>query len=79
MTIRCLELDVEIIPVDLLKGEQRSPEFLKLNPVGKIPVLDDDGFVLSESRAIMAYLVNSKMPGSTLYPHDARGRAIVNS
>lgn len=79
MTIRCLGLDVEIIPVDLLKGEQRSPDFLKLNPIGKVPVLDDDGFILAESRAIMAYLVNSKKPGSTLYPMNARERAIVDS
>lgn len=51
-----LGLNPELIDVDLMKGEQRAPEFLRLNPNGKVPVLDDDGFVLWESRAICAYL-----------------------
>ena len=46
----------EIVEVDILKGESRSPEFLKINPNGRTPVLDDNGFVLAESNAILAYL-----------------------
>ena len=42
--------------VDLMKGEQYTPEYLALNPNGKVPVIDDDGFVLWESQAIMRYL-----------------------
>ncbi|CAG9797176.1 unnamed protein product [Chironomus riparius] len=72
-------MDVEIIPVDFLKLEQKSPEYMKINPMGQVPVLDNDGFILTESRAIMAYLVNSKKPGSTLYPSNPKQRAIVDT
>jgi glutathione S-transferase len=46
----------EIVEVDILKGESRTPEFLKINPNGRTPVLDDNGFVLTESNAILASL-----------------------
>jgi len=46
----------ELIKVDLVAREQRSPEFLALNPRGQVPVLDDEGFVLTQSLAIIAYL-----------------------
>ena len=49
-----LELDFEYVPVDVTKGEHRQPEFLALNPAGKVPVLVDDDLALSESVAIAA-------------------------
>lgn len=72
-----LDVPLERIVVDLPKGEQRSPGHLQRNPNGLVPVLDDDGFVLWESRAIMQYLAE-KTPGQSLFPTDARGRAEVN-
>mmetsp|Transcript_35923 Transcript_35923/g.40862 ORF Transcript_35923/g.40862 Transcript_35923/m.40862 type:complete len:238 (-) Transcript_35923:982-1695(-) len=42
--------------VELAKGDNRSDEFLKMNPLGQIPVLDDNGFYLTESHAILRYL-----------------------
>jgi glutathione S-transferase len=63
--------------VDLSKREQRSPEFLQLNPNGKVPVLVDEELVLWESHAIMMYLAD-KSPGNTLYPQDLGQRANVN-
>lgn len=72
-----LDLHVELISVDLVKGEQRKPEFLRMNPNGKVPVLDDEGFVLWESHAIMQYLAD-KTPGQTIYPAENRARADVN-
>ena len=72
-----LDIPLERVLVDLPKGEQRGAPHLKRNPNGRVPVLDDDGFVLWESRAIMQYLTE-KAPGQTLLPTDARGRADVS-
>ena len=77
MTAIQLGVDFDPVLVDLAKGEQRKPDFLALNPNGKVPVLVDGDFVLFESQAIMAYLAD-KTPGQTLYPTDLRARADVN-
>jgi glutathione S-transferase len=72
-----LGLPLELQVVDLGKGEQRRPEFMKLNPNAKTPVLVDGDFVLWESTAIMEYLA-SKKPGTSLWPNDARQRADIS-
>jgi glutathione S-transferase len=77
MTALELGTEVELVHVELAKGAQKAPAFLKMNVSGKVPVLDDDGFYLSESHAIMQYLAE-KSPGQTLYPEDLRRRAEVN-
>lgn len=54
-----LEDQVEFKRVDLISAEQKRPEFLEMNPIGKIPVLElDDGTIISESTAITEYLDN---------------------
>jgi glutathione S-transferase len=53
----------------------RTPEFLALNPNSRVPVIEDDGFVLSESMAINMYL--AKKHGSALYPKDPRNEALM--
>jgi len=53
----------------------RSPAFLALNPNGRVPVIEDDGFVLSESMAINLYL--AKKHGSALYPADPKNEALA--
>ena len=77
MTALELRAPVELTYVDLQRGEQTQPAFLKMNPNHRVPVLEDDGFYLWESRAIMQYLAD-KTPGQSLYPSDARARADVN-
>jgi glutathione S-transferase len=77
MTAIQLGTDVELVQVDLAKGEQRRPDFLAKNPNGKVPVLDDDGFVIWESHAIMQYLAD-RTPGQTIYPTELRARTDVN-
>lgn len=73
-TIAHLGLDVEI--VDPGMAGLKVPEYLKINPNGKVPVLVDGDFMLWESRAIMQY-VASKKPGNSLWPNDAKRQADI--
>src|SRR5260370_36503482 len=54
--LRELGLECEMVPLDLAKGEQRKPEFLAINPFGRVPVLVDGDLTLWDSHAILAYL-----------------------
>ena len=63
--------------VDLGKGEQRLPEFIKKNPFGKVPVIEVDGFSVSESSAIMRYLAE-KLGRFDLWPRSLEERAMVD-
>jgi glutathione S-transferase len=69
---------VELVLVDLGKMEQKSPDLLRKNPNGRVPVLDDDGFYLWESHAIMQYLADKTPGGHAAYPTQVRPRADVN-
>jgi glutathione S-transferase len=71
-----LGLECDLRMVHLFKGEQAAPEFAALNPNKRMPVLEDDGFVLWESNAILQYLA-AKKPESRLWPADAKGQADV--
>src|SRR5690348_2354662 len=65
----------ELKPVALAKGEQRSPEYLKVNPRGKVPALRlDDGSVLIENTAILTYLAR-RFPEKGLLPKDNAAEA----
>lgn len=72
-TAHYLELDYEFVLVDLRKGAQRTPESLAKNPNGRAPFIDDDGYVLWESNAIVNYLA-SKKPAAALLPADTPAR-----
>src|SRR5262245_50218733 len=76
-TLQELGVDFESVTVDLTRGEHRRPEFLGINPAGKVPVLVDGDFVLTESVAIVLYLAD-KYPESGLLPSDPERRAEVN-
>ena len=64
----------DTVPIDLRKQEQKTPEYLKLNPYGKVPVLTDDSTVLYESLVINEYL-DEKYPNPPLMPKDPAGKA----
>lgn len=67
-------LQYEKVTIDITKGEQKKPEFLAINPYGKVPALQDDGVTLYESTIIMEYL-NDKYPHPPLLPLDPGQRA----
>jgi len=71
-----LKLPLERVLVNLPGREQKGAPHLARNPNGRVPVLDDDGFLLWESRAIMIYLCD-KTPGQDLLPVEARAKADV--
>ena len=63
-------LPYELVPVDTRKGDQFKPEFLKVNPNGKVPAIDDDGVFVFDSNAILLYL--AEKTGKFLPPKHAR-------
>ncbi|XP_026732238.1 glutathione S-transferase 1-1-like [Trichoplusia ni] len=73
-----LDLELNLIDLNFKEGDHLKPEYLKINPQHTIPAIVDDGFALSESRAIARYLVNKYGKDSTLYPTDVKLRALVD-
>ena len=71
-----LALACDVQHVDLGRGDQLTPEYIALNPNRKMPTLEDDGFVLWESNAILFYLA-AQRPGSGLWPADLQSQADV--
>ena len=74
-------LGYEQVPVHFRKdgGQHRLPDFLALNPQGLLPVLDDDGFVLQQSLAIIEYLDEAYPETLRLLPSDVRERSVVRA
>lgn len=70
-------IPVELVEVDMVARAHRGPAYLALNPYGRVPTLEEDGFVLYESTAILDYL-EATHPTPPLVPADARGRALVS-
>jgi glutathione S-transferase len=66
----------ELVEVDLAKGAHKAPAFLKLNRFGQVPVLDDDGTLISDSNAILVYLAK-KLGKTDWLPETPRGAATV--
>jgi glutathione S-transferase len=68
-----LAIPHQVVRLDLEAGAARTPEYRKVNPFGRVPFIQEDGFALGESNAILLYLARR----STLLPADARGQALV--
>ena len=64
-------LPYELVPVDTRKGDQFKPEFLKVNPNGKVPAIDDAGVLVFDSNAILLYLAEKT---GKFIPADLNGR-----
>ena len=69
-----LGLDYEHLPIEIGDAGARSPQFLAINPNGRLPFIDDDGFVLYESLAITLYLAKKHSAGK-LYPGSLEAEA----
>lgn len=69
LLLSMLDVPHELVPVEFYPGrEHRSAEFKKINPLGHIPVIDDDGFILRDAHAILIYLACRYDPDRTWYP-----------
>src|ERR1700688_524872 len=71
-----LALDCEVQLLDFKRGDQLTPQYIALNLNKKMPTLEDDGFVLWESNAILFYMA-AKCPDRGLWPSDLKGQADV--
>ena len=76
LTASALGAPHEYVHVDLQNGEQMTPEYRAINPFGKVPALDDNGFHLAESNAICRYLAHKQ--GAALYSADPKQAARID-
>ncbi|KAH9493783.1 hypothetical protein DERF_014512 [Dermatophagoides farinae] len=75
---RYMHINVKLIIIDLMKGEQKEDWFVKMNPQHCLPTINDNGFILWESRAIMTYMANKYAPNNPIYPMDPKQRGRVD-
>ncbi|XP_018013809.1 glutathione S-transferase 1 [Hyalella azteca] len=71
-------LELQLKPVDVMKGEHMRPEFLAINPQHTIPTLVDDDLTLWESRAIVQYIANTYDKKGLIYPKEAKLRSKID-
>uniref|UniRef100_A0A1B6EFS7 Uncharacterized protein n=1 Tax=Clastoptera arizonana TaxID=38151 RepID=A0A1B6EFS7_9HEMI len=73
---------LKIVPalhlVDILKGEQFNPDFTELNPQHTVPVLIDEGFIITESQASLIYLADIYDESKSVYPEDVEQTAVIH-
>jgi glutathione S-transferase len=75
--IGCIEKHAPHRLSPVTPGDHKAPAYLALQPFGRVPVIDDDGFVLYETQAILRYL-DATQPGPKLTPADPRAEARMN-
>ena len=79
LALSLMGLPHQVVQVDLKNGAHKSPEFLRLNPFGQVPVLDDDGTTLFDSNAILVYLATKYDADRRWLPRDSKGQADVQA
>ncbi|KAJ7919843.1 glutathione S-transferase [Mycena leptocephala] len=71
------QVPFELVPIDIDNGEQKRPDHVAKNPFGQVPVIDDDGFILYEGRAICRYLAEKYADqGTSLIPGNPQDKAL---
>ncbi|XP_048517018.1 glutathione S-transferase 1 isoform X2 [Dendroctonus ponderosae] len=78
MLMKALGLEHNIKITNVVIGESKKPEFIKMNPLHTIPLITDNDWHLYDSHVIMQYLVDKYAKDDSLYPKDLKKRAIVN-
>ncbi|KAJ6577723.1 glutathione S-transferase [Mycena capillaripes] len=72
------QITFEHVVIDMAAKEHKTPEYIAMHPFGQVPVIDDDGFILYESRAICRYLADKYADkGTPLFPKGLKERALV--
>ncbi|XP_073814215.1 glutathione S-transferase 1-like [Musca autumnalis] len=79
LTAAALGVELELRAMNLKDGDHLTPEFLKLNPLHTIPVLDDDGVVITDSHVICSYLADKYAVDESMYPKDKLKRMEVDA
>nr|WCC58232.1 glutathione S-transferase [Pharsalia antennata] len=78
MCVKAIGVDVDIIEINVFRGDHHKSDLIKINPLRTVPTLVDNDFVLCDSHAIMAYLVGKYGKDKSLYPEDLQKRAIID-
>lgn len=78
LALAALGVEYEFVVVNISNKEHLSEEFVKKNPTHTIPLLEDDGFCIWDSHAILAYLASKYGKDDSLYPKDLHKRAVVD-
>ncbi|KAJ7490946.1 glutathione S-transferase [Mycena latifolia] len=77
MTLAEKQVPFELVPIDMAKYEHKTAEYRALQPFGLTPVIDEDGFVLYESRAICRYIAEKYADrGAALIPAELKAKAL---
>ncbi|KAF7346788.1 Glutathione S-transferase [Mycena sanguinolenta] len=78
LTLAEKQVPFEFVPVDFAAKEHKTEKYMAMHPFGQVPVIDDDGFVVYESRAICRYIAHKYANrGSNLLPEGLKERALV--
>ena len=79
MACEALGIDYKYVLCDLQEGDNFKPEYLKINPQHTVPTLNDNGFIVTESRTIATYLSDKYGKDDKLYPKDLGVRSTVDA
>jgi glutathione S-transferase len=72
-----LKVPFQLVDVNLRGGEQKQPDFLRKNPFGQVPVIEDGDVTLADSNAILVYLAGRYDKSGSWYPRDALAAARI--
>lgn len=78
MTAAAINLQMSMKQLNMGVGENKKPEYTKINPQQTVPAIVDGDFILTESRAICIYLIEKYGKDDSLYPEDVKTRAVIN-